>query len=248
MRIVVLGGTGLMGKLVVDKAKEAGHEVVIAARSTGVDISTGAGLDTAFEGADVVVDVSDHVTNSAKKAVEFFETASRNIAASERTADVKHHVVLSIVNCDHPQLRSFGYYQGKAAQERAVESSGIPFTILRSTQWFEFGEKTIALLGFGPVALVPHMRSKPVAAETVAEALVDCARNGPGGRVADLAGPEVWEIPAMTREILSYRGKRKLLIPVSMPGAGKAMKGGVLLPGPGSTIAGPTLKEWLEQG
>ncbi|MGK2242232.1 MAG: hypothetical protein ACI9JD_004812, partial [Rhodococcus sp. (in: high G+C Gram-positive bacteria)] len=187
MRIVVLGGTGQMGKLVVEQAKVGGHDVVAAARSTGVDISTGAGLDEAFAGADVVVDVSDHVTNSAKKAVEFFETAARNIAAAETRTGVKHHVLLSIVNCDDPQLKSFGYYQGKAAQERAVEASSIPFTILRSTQWFEFGEKTIALFGLGPIAMVPRMRSQPVAAKTVAEALVTCAQNGPTGRAPDLA-------------------------------------------------------------
>ena len=138
MRIVVLGGTGQMGKLVVEQAKAGGHDVVAAARSTGVDISTGAALDEAFSGADVVVDVSDHVTNSARKAIEFFETAAKNIAAAEARAGVKHHVLLSIVNCDDPRLKSFGYYQGKAAQERAVEASSIPFTILRSTQWFEF--------------------------------------------------------------------------------------------------------------
>lgn len=247
MRIVVLGGTGQMGKLVVELAKAGGHEVVAAARSTGVDISSGAGLDEAFAGADVVVDASDHVTNSAKKAIDFFETAARNIAAAETRAGVKHHVLLSIVNCDDPQLKSFGYYQGKAAQERAVEASGIPFTILRSTQWFEFGEKTIALFGLGPVAMVPRMRSQPIAAKTVAEALVTCAQNGPTGRAPDLAGPEVLEIPAMTREILKYRGRRKWLIPISMPGAGKAMKGGALLPWPGSTTAGPTLETWLHE-
>nr|WP_279163556.1 NAD(P)H-binding protein [Rhodococcus erythropolis] len=166
------------------RRKSGGHDVVAAARSTGVDISTGAGLDEAFVGADVVIDVSDHVTNSAKKAIEFFETAAKNIAAAEARAGVKHHVLLSIVNCDDPQLKSFGYYQGKAAQERAVEASGIPFTILRSTQWFEFGEKTIALFGLGPVAMVPRMRSQPIAAKTVAEALVTCAQNGPTGRAS----------------------------------------------------------------
>src|SRR4051794_9392099 len=99
MRIAVLGGTGLMGKLVVAEAEAAGHDVVIAARSTGVDISTGAGLAGALAGVDAVVDVSDHVTNSAKKAVAFFEAAAQNIAAAENAAGVKHHVVLSIVNC-----------------------------------------------------------------------------------------------------------------------------------------------------
>ncbi|XGU22018.1 hypothetical protein ACETU7_15430 [Rhodococcus sp. 3Y1] len=128
-----------------------------------------------------------------------------------------------------------------------MEASSIPFTILRSTQWFEFGEKTIALFGLGPIAMVPRMRSQPVAAKTVGEALVTCAQNGPTGRAPDLAGPEVLEIPAMTREILKYRGRRKWLIPISMPGAGKAMKGGALLPAPGSTTAGPTLETWLHE-
>ncbi|KJF21035.1 NmrA family protein [Rhodococcus sp. AD45-ID] len=245
MRIAVLGGTGLMGKLVVAEAEAAGHDVVIAARSTGVDISTGAGLAGALAGVDAVVDVSDHVTNSAKKAVAFFEAAAQNIAAAENAAGVKHHVVLSIVNCDDPRLKAFGYYQGKAAQERAVSASGIPFTILRSAQWFEFGEKTVSLMGFGPLALVPRMRSKPVAAKTVAKALVQAAEKGPSGRAADLAGPEVLEIPEMTRKILRRRGTRKLLIPVSMPGAGKAMRSGALLPGADSISAGPTLDEWL---
>lgn len=245
MRIAVLGGTGLMGRLVVAEAEAAGHDVVIAARSTGVDISTGAGLAEALAGVDAVVDVSDHFTNSAQKAVAFFEAAAQNIAAAENAAGVKHHVVLSIVNCDDPRLKAFGYYQGKAAQERAVVASGIPFTILRSTQWFEFGEKTVSLLGFGPLALVPRMRSKPVAAMTVAKALVQAVDKGPSGRAADLAGPEVLEIPDMTRKILRRRGARKWLIPISMPGAGKAMRTGALLPGTDSISAGPTLDEWL---
>ncbi|OYD68189.1 uncharacterized protein YbjT (DUF2867 family) [Rhodococcus sp. OK302] len=245
MRIAVLGGTGLMGKLVVTAARDAGHDVVIAARSTGVDISTGMGMDAAFDGVDAVVDVSDHVTNNAKKAVAFFESAAENIAKAERKAGVKHHVLLSIVNCDDPRLKAFGYYQGKAAQERAVEASGIPFTILRSTQWFEFGEKTVSVMGFGPVALVPRMLSRPVAAKTVARSLLNCVEQGPSGRAADLAGPEDLEIPAMTRTILQRRGQRKLLIPISVPGAGKAMRSGALLPGPGSMSAGPTLEEWL---
>lgn len=247
MRVVVLGGTGLMGGLVVEEARAAGHDVVIAARGVGVDVTTGAGLDGAVSGADVVIDVSDHVTNSAKKAVSFFETATANIAAAEKAAGVKHHVLLSIVNCDDPALKAFGYYQGKAAQERAVEASGVPFTILRSTQWFEFAQKTVSLMGFGPVAVVPKMRSKPVAARTVAQALVRCAENVPSGRVADLAGPDVLDIPDMTRRILERRGQRKLLIPVSIPGAGKAMRSGALLPGPDATAAGPTLEEWLAQ-
>lgn len=245
MRLVVLGGTGLMGRLVVTEAKAAGHEVVVAARAVGVDITTGEGLDTAFRGADVVIDVSDHTTNNAKKAITFFESAAHNIAAAEKRAGVKHHVLLSIVNCDDPALKAFGYYQGKAAQERAAEASGIAFTILRSTQWFEFGEKTVSLMGFGPVALVPRMRSRPVAARTVAQSLVRYSENGPSGRVADIAGPDILEIPEMTRKILRRRGKQKMLIPISVPGAGKAMQRGALLPGTDAVVAGPTLEEWL---
>lgn len=246
MRIAVLGGTGLMGRLVVEQAKAAGHAVVVAARSTGVDLSTGEGLKTALDGVESVVDVSDHQALAARKAVGFFETAARNITEAERRAGVEHHILLSIVNCDDPQLAGFGYYQGKAAQEWAVQASGVPCTILRSTQWFEFGEKMLALAGIGPVAMVPHMKSQPVAAKTVAEALVTCLGNGPAGPTADLAGPEVMDIVDMTREIVHHRGQRRWLVPVSLPGAGRAMREGALLPRPDATIAGPKFREWLD--
>lgn len=247
MRIAVIGGTGEMGRLMVDQARAAGHEVVVLARSTGADISTGTGLDDALAGVEVVVDVSDNPAREAEVSIAFFETAAANIAEAERKAGVSHHVLMSIVNCDAPELRGFGYYQGKAAQERAVKASGVPFTIVRSTQWFEFGEKVVGRMGKGPVALVPRMRSQPMAAKTVAAELISVAVSRPSGAVVEFAGPDVLDIPAMTRTILAHRGTRKLLIPVSVPKVGAAMKSGALLPGPGATIAGPTLQEWLDE-
>lgn len=244
MRIAVAGGTGVVGRFVVEAVRAAGHTPVVLARSTGVDLTTGAGLDQALEGADAVVDVSNVTTTSRARAVAFFEAATGNLLAAEAEAGVAHHVALSIVGVDRVGL---GYYHGKLAQEALVlrgGSGGVPGSVLRATQFHEFAAQMLER--GGPFALAPRMLTQPVAAREVAAALVGLAAGEPVGLAPDLAGPEQQQMSDMVRRLLRARGERRLLIPVRFPGAvGRAMVHGGLLPtGPGPRGLG-TFDEWL---
>jgi uncharacterized protein YbjT (DUF2867 family) len=242
MRIAVAGGTGWVGKLVVDAAREHGHTPVVIARSTGVDLTTGAGLDAALGGADVVVDVTNLSTTNRARSVAFFSTVTATLLAGAERAGVRHHVALSVVGCDRVGL---GYYAGKVRQEELVLAGPVPATVLRATQFHEFA---VQMLGqaVGPFVPVPRMLSRPIAAREVARALVELAAGPALGLAPELAGPEDQQMVSMVRRVVRARGLRKLVVPVSLPGAaGRAMRDGGLLP----TNPGPrgteTFEEWL---
>ena len=170
-RLAVAGGTGLTGRLVTDAARAAGWEPVVLARSTGVDLMTGAGLEAALSGVDAVIDVINVATQRRRTAVEFFGTATTTLLRAEERAGVRHHVTLSIVGIDRVDT---GYYAGKLRQEEVVARGEVPWTILRSTQFHEFAGMLLDLLP-GPVAVVPNLLSQPVAAREVARHLVALA-------------------------------------------------------------------------
>jgi uncharacterized protein YbjT (DUF2867 family) len=243
MKVAVVGGTGTVGAHVVAAARVAGHEPVVLARSRGIDVTTGVGLDDALRGVTAVIDVANLSTTSARASVAFFEAATRHLLAAESRAVVSHHVVLSIVGIDRVDL---GYYRGKCRQEELVVAGGVPSTILRATQFHEFAAQ---LLGRGgPVALVPRMKSQPIAAHEVAAALVDAATAAPVGRAPELAGPQVHDMPDLVRQLARARGQRRPVIAVPVPGkAGKALAAGDLLP----TSPGPrgtqTFAQWLSE-
>ena len=242
MRIAVAGGTGTVGRHVVDVARERGHEVVVLARSMGIDLVTGAGLDTALQGVDAVIDVTSTSTQSAAESERFFGTVTRNLLAAEQSAGVGHHLALGIVgSLDAP----FGYYAGKKVQEELVTSGPVPFTILRATQFHEFAQQLHSGYTFGPVILVPKMVSQPVAAREVAERLVELTA-APAGRVEDLAGPRVEQMTDMVRAYGTAVGKRGVLVTVPLPGGfGKAMRDGTTLAGPSADLGGQTFDEWI---
>ncbi|WP_152190235.1 SDR family oxidoreductase [Georgenia satyanarayanai] len=243
MRIAVAGGTGVVGRHVVDAVSASGHEPVVLARSRGVDLTTGAGLDDALGGVTAVVDVSNVTTLSRRTAERFFVRASENLLSAGRRAGVRHHVLLSIVGVDRCPL---GYYRAKLRQEAEVLAGPVPATVLRATQFHEFVDQTLARVP-GPVAVVPRMRMQPVAASELAAHLVEVAVGEPERRAADLAGPEVHEIVDLAPQVTAARGLRRRVLPVRMPGgAGRAMTDGSLLPtedGPRGRI---TFREWLD--
>ncbi|TDO37407.1 SDR family oxidoreductase [Paractinoplanes brasiliensis] len=234
MRIAVAGGTGMVGELVVERARAAGHEVVVISRSHGVDLTTGAGLDEALQGVDAVIDVANVETLSRKKAIDFFETTTRHLLAAEERSHVRHHVVLSIVGVDRVDS---GYYAGKRRQEELALAGPIPATVLRATQFHEFAAQLIARVP-GPVKVVPSMLTRPVAAADVAAELVLLAEGPAQGLATDLAGPEVLKMPAMVRRVA--RGKLVLTVP-----AGRAMSGGGLLPAGDFRRGEVTFDEWV---
>jgi uncharacterized protein YbjT (DUF2867 family) len=246
MRIAVAGGTGVVGRYVVNEVVAAGHDAVVLARSRGVDLVSGVGLDTAMAGVEAVVDVSNVQTTSAKKAVSFFESVGRNLLDVGARVGVRHHVALSIVGLERV---GFGYYQGKLRQEELVATHGAatPWTVLRATQFHEFPQQILDRMP-GPLAVVPRMRTQPVAAREVAQHLVRLVLGPAQGMAPELAGPRVEELVDMVRKLLRASGRRRLLVPVTFPGAtGRAMKGGGNLPtGPGSRGT-QTFDEWIAE-
>ncbi|WP_026532632.1 SDR family oxidoreductase, partial [Arthrobacter sp. H41] len=173
MRIVVLGATGTMGMLVADLLHSAGHTVVPAMRSIGVDAASGVGLDAAFAGADAVVDCTNFPTVSARRAVRVLGGMTANVVDAAKRAQVRHLVLLSIVSAATPALRRMGYYRGKAAQEGIIAEGGVPYTIVRTTQWFELTATLLSQTRVGTLAFAPRMRSAPIAAASAAEVIAE---------------------------------------------------------------------------
>lgn len=243
MIVAVAGGTGVVGSLLVTQLKMAGHEPVVLARATGVDLLTGKGLEHVLDGVEAVVDVTSVATTSAKVATEFFSTTTKNLLAAEYDAGVRHHVLLSIVGID---VTPFGYYIGKLAQEATVEDGKVPFTIARATQFHEFAGQMVERSSIGPFVVVPQMRSAPIAAREVAAALAGIATGVPRGRVGDLRGPNVESVPSMTRRLLRQRGSHRPVLTVPLPGkAGKAMRSGALIPTDPGTVGTQSYADWL---
>jgi uncharacterized protein YbjT (DUF2867 family) len=239
MRLAVAGGTGLVGRLVVAEAVGRDHDVVVLARSEGVDLTTGAGLDERLAGVDVVVDTTNHATQKRAAAEGFFGDVTRHLLAAEVAAGVGHHLVLSIVGIDDVDT---GYYAGKRLQERLVAEGRVPWTILRATQFHEFAEQALGFARVGPFSLVPRMLSQPVAAREVAGRLVDLAEAGPSGRAPELAGPERHDMVDLARRVAG--GRR--VVPVRLPGrAGRAMRAGALCPSADGPRGRVTFEEWL---
>jgi uncharacterized protein YbjT (DUF2867 family) len=188
MKVVVIGGTGLIGSKVVERLRGAGHEVVVAAPSTGIDILTGEGLEQAMAGTHVVVDLANSPVFVGPAVKEFFEAAGRNVLGAEAKAGVGHHIALSVVGTE--RLESSDYFQGKLAQERLIRDSGIPYTIIHSTQFYEFLPGIIKSADENGTVRLPTAQVQPIAAENVAEAVARVAQQAPANATTEIAGPE----------------------------------------------------------
>ncbi len=244
MRIAVVGGTGVVGRKAVEAVRAVGHEPLVLARSTGVDVTTGAGLVEALDGAGAVIDTSNVTTNSSKKAVAFFDAATRNLLAAAAKTATAHVVVLSIVGIDRVP---FGYYAGKLRQEQVLAESGVPYSILRATQFHEFAGQVLDRVP-GPIALAPKMRTQPVAAAEVGQVLAELA-GGPAIPMTQLAGPQEEYLPDLIRRLLRARGSRRPVWPVRLPGkAGTAMATGDNLPTGDYRHGTQSFQEWLNGG
>lgn len=242
MRIAVAGGTGLVGQHVVDRLLASGHSPVVLSRSQGIDLTTGEGLDDALDGVQAIIDVSNVVTQKRATAVEFFDRVGRNLLAAGEKANILHHITLSIIGIDDVDS---GYYDGKRLQERLVRESNVPWTILRSAQFHEFTEQVLGMMR-GPFAIVPRMRSQPVAAYEVSNHLVELVAGPPSAMSAELAGPRAEFQPDLARRLLRADGRHRLVIPVKMPGhPGRAMAAGALLPSRDGPRGRQTFDEWL---
>src|SRR6187399_1071824 len=200
MKIVVIGGSGLIGKKVVTNLRQHGHEVVAASPSSGVNTVTGEGLAQALAGAQVVVDVANAPSWEDKAVLEFFETSGRNLLAAEAAAGVGHHVALSVVGTD--RLLASGYFRAKMAQENLIRASKIPYTIVRATQFFEFVGSIVQSATEGQEVRLPPALLQPIAADDVAAALADAAVDEPVNGMVELAGPEPIGLDELARQLL----------------------------------------------
>jgi uncharacterized protein YbjT (DUF2867 family) len=230
----------MTGRAVVAAVVDAGHEAVVLARSAGVDLTTGEGLDGALAGVDAVIDVTDHKKPRGARA--FFTTAGKNLLDAEKRAGVRHHVALSIVGVDRVDNP---YYAAKRDQEELVSNGGVPWTVLRATQFHEFVEQILGMTP-GPVALFPRMRSQPVAVREVAAALVAHAAGPPARHAPQLAGPRVEELVELARQFIAARERRRWVLPIRLPGAGgRSMASGGLLPTTSGPRGSQTFDDWL---
>src|SRR5262245_47611604 len=187
MKIVVIGGTGLIGSKTVAILRRGGHEVVAASPNTGVNSITGEGLKEATAGAQVVIDLANSPSFEDKAVLEFFETSGRNLLAAEAAAGVRHHVALSIVGTDRTDN---GYFRAKVAQEKLIKASGIPYTIVRATQFLEFLRGIADSSADGNIVKLPPISFQPIAADDVAASVADVALAAPRNGIVEIAGPE----------------------------------------------------------
>lgn len=244
MKIVVIGGTGLIGSKLVAKLKERHHDVVAAAPNTGVDTITGKGLAEAVSGAQVVVDVSNSPSFEEQAATTFFETSGRNIFAAEQNAGVRHHVALSVVGTD--RLQESGYFRAKLAQEQLIRNSGIAYSLVHATQFFEFIRTIAAISTVGDVVRLPPVQFQPMAAEDVATALADVALNAPINGLVEIGGPEMFTLDEAVGHVLAHDGdRRKVIADPDAPYYGVHVTERTLVPAAGARLGKTTLDWWL---
>jgi uncharacterized protein YbjT (DUF2867 family) len=246
MKIVIIGGTGLIGSKVVRKLDDQGHQAVPAAPNTGVNTLTGKGLPEVLEDAAVVVDVSNSPSFEDAAVLNFFETSTRNVLAAEAVAGVRHHVVLSIVGTD--RLPDSGYLRAKAAQEKLVRESSIPYSIVHATQFFEFLKGIAGTAIEGNVVRLPSALFQPMAAEDVASEVAKVAVGSPINGIVEVAGPQQFRMDELVRRFLADRNDPCEVI--ADPHAryfGTELGERSLLPGDGATIAPTSFEDWLEE-
>lgn len=244
MKIVVIGGSGLIGKKLVKKLSERGHQAVAASPSTGVNTITGEGLAEVLVGAQVVVDVANAPSWEDKAVLAFFETSSRNLLAAEATAGVGHHVALSIVGSE--RLPENGYFRAKVAQENLIKASKVPYTILRATQFFEFTGGIAQEATHGQTVRVSSAFIQPMWSDDVATALADVALEAPKNGTIEVAGPERIHLDELIRRFLSAtKDTREVITDVTARYYGAVLSDYSLTAGENARIAPTRFEDWL---
>jgi uncharacterized protein YbjT (DUF2867 family) len=246
MKLVVIGGSGLIGSKLVEKLRQGGHHPLAASPDSGVDTLTGEGLAEALDGSQVVVDVSNAPNWDDEAVMDFFLTSSRNILAAETAARVGHHVALSVVGAD--RLRDSGYMRAKVAQEEAIKAATIPYTIVRATQFFEFIGRIADSNSDGETVRVPPVLIQPEAADDVAAALAVVAVGAPVNGIVELAGPERFRLDELAGRVLSANGDtRRLTADRNAPYFGATLDDSSLIPGDDAQMAPTRFENWLSQ-
>jgi uncharacterized protein YbjT (DUF2867 family) len=246
MKLVVIGGTGLIGSKLVAKLDERGHEAVAASPGTGVDALTGEGLADVLDGAEVVVDVSNSPDWDDEAVMHFFETSTRNLLTAEANAGVGHHVALSVVGTD--RLTESGYFRAKVAQEKLIEGSQIPYSIVHATQFFEFIQSIAADATDGDTVRLPPALIQPMAADDVASGVGRVALGPPLNSIVEIAGPEQFQLDELVRIALKQLGDpREVVADPQASYFGITPSGRTLLPGDDARMGETRLEDWLKQ-
>ena len=246
IKIVVIGGTGLIGRKVVNNLRHRGHDVIAASPSSGVNTFTGQGVAEVLTGAQVVVDVANAPSWEDKTVMEFFQTATRKLLAAEATAYVKYHVALSIVGAD--RLDSSGYLRAKVAQEKLIRDSGIPFTIVRSAQFFEFAKGIVESATERQTVRLSPALMQPIAADDVATALTGFALSEPLNGTIEIAGPEPIRMDEFAKRFLrATRDPRTVTTDAHALYFGTELNDQSLVPGKNARLAPTNFDEWLNR-
>lgn len=244
MKIVVIGGTGLIGSKVVARLRQRGHEVLAASPASGVNTLTGEGLDDALAGASVVIDLANAPSFEDQAVLDFFQTAGRHLAAAEKKAGVKHHVALSVVGSE--RLSSSGYMRAKVAQETIVRASGIPYSIIHSTQFFEFLGGIIKSASSGNAVHVSPALMQPIASEDVADAVTDVALGAPLNGTVEIAGPDRIAMSSLVEQFLALtHDPHEVYTDVNAPYFGAILQEDSLLPSAGARLGAIDFKRWF---
>jgi uncharacterized protein YbjT (DUF2867 family) len=246
MKIVVIGGSGLIGSKLVTKLRERGHEVLAASPASGVNTLTGQGLAAAVDGASVVVDVSNSPSFEDAAVLEFFQTSTRNLLAAEAAAGAGHHVALSVVGSE--RLADSGYMRAKMAQEKLIEDSPIPYSIVHATQFFEFIGRIADAATSGSTVRLAHVLIQPMAADDVASAVADVTLSPPVNGVIEVAGPQQFHLDDLVRTTLRERhDPREVITDPHAPYYGAELHERTLIPAAGAHLAKTRLDHWLNQ-
>ena len=246
MRIVVIGGTGLIGSKLVGLLRARGHEALAAAPNTGVNALTGEGLAQALAGAQVLVDVSNSPSFEDEPAMDFFTTSCRNLSAAEKAAGVKHHVALSVVGTE--RMQSSGYFRAKLAQQNLIRESAVPYTIVHATQFFEFMGAIADSATKGQAVRLPSAAFQPIASDDVAAAMADVVLGAPANGIVEVAGPRRLPLSHAVRQYLSATGDpRHVVVDEHARYFGIEVDDRSLVPGSGARLGPTPFETWLSQ-
>ena len=245
MRIVVIGGSGLIGSRLVARLSEAGHDAIPASPDSGVNTLTGEGLAEVLKGASVMVDVSNSPSWEDAAVMEFFETSTRNLLRYEAAAGVKHHVALSVVGTD--RLAESGYFRAKIAQEKLIRESSTPYSIVHATQFFEFLKGLADMSVVGGKVRLPPVLFQPMAADDVASGVARVAVGAPIQGVVEIAGPEPFRVDELVRRRLaSLEDPREVIADANARYGGAAVSERTLLPGKDARLGATRFADWLK--
>lgn len=246
MKIVVIGGTGLIGSKTVERLRKKGHDVVAAAPNTGVNTITGEGVTEAVTGASVVIDLANSPSFEEKAVLEFFRVAGHNLLAAEAAAGVKHHIALSVVGTE--RLQGSGYFRGKHAQEELIRNSGLPYTIVHSTQFYEFMGAIAQSGATGQTVHLPPALFQPIASDDVADIMADVALGSPMNRMIEIAGPDrVRMSDAVTQYLKAVNDPRTTVVDPHAPYFGIELDDSTLVPGDNPRLGRMHYDDWLKQ-